>query len=362
MANTVQVHLSQETYIQVGEALKQQSLKKIQEAVRNNLQMLVENGYLQDLISQIQSLNILEIDQQRQRYHAANGKQQFAGLNQKITHYQIKKEANDIAKKLFTFQNLINNLRSAILGLPNIDYSLGIKNGNQYYYITKDMGVDTEAILLNSSISDNGSKFNRQNLRTHGESTKKEIEKAIDILKDDEYFQHLSAHFTNMMIKIPQISNPPSSPKISWASQVFEKHIQETGEKNKDIINTLNWEHSWQPVRNFWDDYHATRPGYDKSGHYLGYASATQGGDVFQTQVKSFSRYRSYWNFSNVNVVNMNNMSDIFSFWMDTIHRIEKNKKISNKIINDILSVLLPNEKIIELGYRTIGNIRDLDF
>lgn len=362
----ITVDLDNNTSVQVGQALKAGSLKQIQIEIKNNLQFLLDSGNFNYIINELQNLQITQVDRERHQYHARSGMSQFAGLNQKINHYQINRKADEISQKLFKFQHLINNLRSAVLGLPNIDFSLGIKNANgEFYYITKDMGVDTENILLNASIRDekNARIFGNQ-LTTQGAgATKNAIQQAIKVLQNDRYFQNLSMHFSDMMNTIPKISDPQSTPELSWASEVFEGHIQETGEKNKELIKNYNWSHGWEPVdKTFWDPYHATRPGYDKNGHYLGFASATQGGDKYQTQVKSFGRAKNYYQFTNVNVININNMEDIFSFWKNISERIQKNGKISQKTINEILSVLLPNEKIMQLGYHTLGNIRGLQW
>lgn len=350
--------LNNGTYFQVGEVLKQKSLKKIQQAVKENLSILIQQGQLQIILNEIKEMNLFEIEKERQKYHASSKTFQFSGLNQKISHYEINREANNLIEKLFKVEFLIDKLRSMLLGLPMVDFSLGVKDGDKYYYITSDMQVNPLDLLMRGSISETGPRFLGNRVTTQSKETAIEIRKAIEQIKQDAYFKNLSEHFSNMMQKIPELSNPHSNPGLPYASEVFEQHIQLRQEKNTELTNSIDWDHSWSPVADWWNSYHMKSKGYDKYGHKIGYSSATQGGDINQTQVKSFILNKN--SASNINIINMNNLADIFSFWIDTLDQIQKNQKISNKIINEIITVLLPNDKLYELGFKTLGKIRGL--
>ena len=356
--------------LKVGEVLAQKGYEEAKKVARENLEKIKgENGYFSFILNEIQKMNIIKIEEKRTKFHNQAGLGQFAGLTTPQNLYKqyriIKQQKEEIQEDLIKFQFLVNQLRSVVLGLPHMDYSVAINDAGHYYYVINNKDIDSFKVLA----AERG-RVTKNYLTTRTSQTRKEIRKAIALLQQTENVSYqlyhakiISIHFDTMMNTIPLYSNGHSVPKVKWAGEVFEKHIQQTGEKDFEdifLINAYNWSHFWD-IASFWDDYHAAEtPGKDLNNRSLQFATATQGGDWYQTQVKSFNRKKGK-NFGSVNIVNKNNLQDIFSFWSHYTENI-KNGNIDDRQLDEILSVLLSNQTIIDLGWHSLGAVRGLEF
>lgn len=356
----ISVQIDENTSVQIGEALKQGSQKDIKKAVKNNLLFLIKNGYFNQMISQLEQLNILNFNEEIKKYNNSQIRTQFYGLNNNIPHYTIDREDDQIVEKAFKIQKILNNLRSAILGVPNVDHSIGVQGANgQYYFITSTM-LNTERVL--QTISNNPS-LNSKRISNNIQKTYNTIENIIQKIKENKLWNNLSLHYTNMINVMLNYSNPnPSKIENKWAAEIFEKHIQETGEKNQ-LENFALFNHQWN-IKSLWDDYHATSPSYDLEGHRFKFASQTQGGDAGETLVKSFilsklkqgvQKNMSF--LGKIDTINLNNLEDMFSFWKNFSENLSKGS-ISETQVDEVLSVLLSDEAVKKLGLATIANLR----
>lgn len=364
----ISLNIDNTTYIQVGQALKEKSLKKIKETIKANLEILLNQSLLKDILFQIKSIPavrgsarpLFELNTEIKKYHASQRKiGQFAGIETgKNFHYQIDKTGDLLVLKLTRVDYLLNILRSAVLGLPILDYSISVVDGQKKYFITSEM-FDTKHLILEASKG--VASFTGAHLKLEGANTARVIRNVIDLIKEDEYVKQIQYHYTNMFPKIREHSDPKSTPEPRWAAQVFQKHIRVYKEYKNMVSDSYNWDHDWD-VNSFWDDYHSTHP--DKfrkrigKNKFLGYSSQTQGGDDFQTQVKNFIFSKTGESGNYISFENLNVLEDTFTFWDNLLLQINESKTISEKNINELLSVLLSNDTIKQLGYKTLGKIR----
>lgn len=355
----ITVNLDNNINVQVGQALKAGSLEKIRKEIKNNLLMLINKGFFSNLIKNLEELNILKFNENIKKYNNSNIRTQFYGLSDTI-HYTINRQDDEIIEKAFKIQQLLNNLRAAVLGVPNIDHSIGIQDQGQYYYITNYM-MNTQEVL--KAISGTPS-LNSKRISSNINKTYNTLENIIEKIKQNKLWNNLSLHYSNMVNTMLNYSNPtPSKVENKWTSQIFEKHIQETGEKNQ-LQNFSIFQHQWN-IKALWDDYHATSPAYDLEGHKFKFASQTQGGDWGETLVKSFilSKLKlglqKNWSFlGKIDTINLTNLQDMFSFWKNFEQNISLNKEISDEMIDKILAILLSDQAIQKLGLKAIAQLK----
>ena len=369
MANTfslaiekIQVNLDSGMGIVVGQALKAGSQDAIKNTVKQNLRSLLKNSTFQSIAEQLKSC-LNENKQKIKKYNNSCVRAQFfaaKNFSENIKTYELNRDAEDIKTYFFRIENLLNNLRSAILGLPNTSFSIGIQNKEGYYFINNkslqkanQLGYNSVEQLL-SSIAKEKINKNTLNVKTH--QAKKEMQKVLEILKKNNYFIQLSKHYSNM-IRAMRESHYQPEPNSTWTAEVFSQHIQQTGQQNNENFQAGD---SWRPheINEVWRRYHQTAPYYDAEGNLIKLASQTQGGDAGQVLIKNLKFYKSRT--SNLNLINLNVLQDTLNFWNSFIFNIKQND-INDNLINLILSVLLSGQTIKELGLKTVADLLNIN-